>query len=329
MFEVKGIPILYNEVTLLEDLRTQVELRTGKQILHKIRESGNNIMICCPIHSNGQEKNPSCGITTTHMKNTLPGTVHCFACGYIDTLEGMISKCFGHYEDNSYGINWLMENYIGDTSSYTRPDLFTDISREHITNKVEYITETELSKYRYYHPYMFQRKLTKEVIQKYDIGYQKDYIPQENWNPMEVITFPVRDINGNCLFVSRRSIYGKTFFLPHNLDKPLYGIYELPKNIEELVVCESVFNALTSVVYGRPAVALFGTGTAKQIQELNKLPVRKITLGLDPDNAGNKGTEKLKRGLHGKIITRLIIPQGKDINDLSLQEFKNLPEIFV
>ena len=181
---------------------------------------------------------------------------------------------------------------------------------------------------------MFKRKLTKEIIEKYDVGYQKDYIAFEDKKTGykkidEVVTFPVRDINGNCLFVSRRSIKGKTFYLPDHLDKPLYGIYELPKDCKEVVICESVFNALTSVIYGRPAVALFGTGTANQIEQLKCLPVRKYILALDPDNAGFNGTKKLIKALQGKLLSRLIIPKGKDINDLSYEEFINLPEIII
>ena len=59
------------------------------------------------------------------------------------------------------------------------------------------------------------------------------------------------------------------------------------------------------------------------------MPNRKFVLGLDPDKAGNSGRRKLHEHLgKTKVITDLIIPQGKDINDLSLDEFKNLEEIF-
>lgn len=329
MFEVRGIPIFYDEVQLLKDLRTDVELKTGRQILAKIKPSGNNIMICCPIHNHGMERRPSCGVATKKIKDMPAGTVHCFACGYIDSLEGMISKCFGYENDNSYGINWLIQNYIGDGQEYERPLIEADFSRDHVKKQITYVTEQELSTYRYYHPYMFQRKLTEEVINKYDIGYQKDFVFSNNWQPTEVITFPVRDINGNCLFVSRRSIHGKTFFLPPDIEKPVYGIYELPKNCNEIVICESVFNALTSVVYGKPAVALFGTGDENQHKVLNELPVRKYILALDPDSAGQKGVKKLCKYLKGKILTKYIIPVGKDINDLSKEEFLSLPEIFI
>ena len=90
-----------------------------------------------------------------------------------------------------------------------------------------------------------------------------------------------------------------------------------------------MINALTCVAYGRPALALFGTGSPYQIEQLNKLSVRHYILALDPDKAGEKGTYKLKRGLKGKLLTKLIVPTGKDINDLSYEEFLSLPEIYI
>lgn len=331
MFEVKGIPIFADEVEILTEVRNQVLLQQNRNILRKIKRSGNNIMICCPNHKDGQERNPSCGVSLTYLDGKPPGTAHCFACGYIDSLEGLISKCFG-YDDPSFGLQWLMDNYVGDTE-VGRPELKLDYSRDipiNLATANNYVTEQELSSYRYYHPYMYKRKLTNEVIEKYDIGYQKDFVFDKNWEPTEVITFPVRDINGNCLFVSRRSIHGKTFFLPKEFIKPVYGLYELPKDAKEVIICESVINALTCVVYGKPAVALFGTGDEAQYNTLSNLPIRKYILALDPDNAGNKGIYRiLKSRLRNKMLTRLIIPEGKDINDLTKFEFDNLLEIFV
>lgn len=330
MFEVKGVPILADELDILNELKRQVYEKTGKTILHKMKKSGNNIMICCPNHNNGQEKKPSCGITTIAYPDHPAGTVHCFACGYTDSLDGMIAKCFG-YDDVSYGTKWLIDNFAGG-ESYQRPSLFQGNSREVKKEVMNYISEEELAKYRFYHPYMYKRRLTNEVIEKYDVGYQKDFLVYEDATTGykkydEVVTFPVKDINGNCLFVSRRSIKGKTFYLPTNLEKPVYGLYELPKDCRQVIICESVINALTCVVYGRPAVALFGTGNKSQYEVLNKLPVRKYILALDPDEAGEKGCKRLRYNLKGKLIDKLIIPKGKDINNLSYEEFIALPQI--
>ena len=335
MIFIDGLPILADELDILYEVREQVLHKQGREILRKIKKSGNNIMVCCPNHNNGQERKPSCGISLVDGKESKAGTVHCFACGYVDTFSGFISKCFG-YEGEDFGRAWLLENFVtGDLDK--RPPLPIDVSRDKPINQIQYVSEEELATYRQYHPYMTQRKLTPEVIQKYDVGYQKDYrLPIkkddgtiEYGDPVECLTFPVRDINGNCLFVSRRAIYNKNFFLPTDMEKPVYGIYELPDNCKQVVICESVINALTCVGYGIPAVALFGTGTSGQYEQLKHLGVRSFVLGLDPDKAGNKGTYKLKHALKGTYMTKLQVPYGKDINDLSYEEFMNLPQVYI
>ena len=340
MFTVRGLPIYYDEVEVIRELKRQLA-EQGIELFRKIKKTGDNIMVSCPNpeHNHGQERKPSCGIRTIDGKDSKAGQVHCFACGYTAPLDEMISMCFG-YPGTDYGEQWLLTNFVtGDEDE--RPHLQCEIKRELPTfNKpqIQYVSEQELASYRqFYHDYMWKRKLTPEIVEKYDVGYQPDFrLETKNedgtttiWPPIECLTFPCRDINGNTLFVSRRAIHNKNFFLPNDFEKPVYGLYELPKDARVVVVCESVINALTCVVYGVPAVALFGTGTAYQAKQLSELPARKLVLGLDPDKAGNKGTYRLKKNIKNKILTKLILPEGKDINDLSKEEFYNLPEVYV
>lgn len=340
MFKVDGIPIYVDELEVLGRIKETVLAEQGREILRKIKRSGDNIMVCCPKHNGGQERKPSCGILTVDKRGHVAGDVHCFSCDLVGSFEVFVSACFGFFDDNgAFGRKWLKDTFIsGD--EYERPDIPMDYQRVDIKsylknrNKIVYVSEEELASYRYYHPYMWKRKLTPEVVERYDVGYQKDFLVYEDKNTGykkydEVLTFPCRDINGNCLFVSRRSIKGKSFYLPLDLEKPVYGVYELPKDAKDVVICESVINALTCVSYGVPALALFGTGDALQYRQLNALPVRHYILGLDPDKAGANGTKKLKKYLHGKLLTQFIIPPKKDINDLSYDEFKGLQEIIV
>lgn len=335
MIFLDGLPIMADEIDILEEVREQVLHKQGREILRKIKKSGNNIMVCCPKHNDGQERKPSCGISIVDGRESKAGTVHCFACGYVDTFSGFISTCFG-YEGEEYGRQWLLENFVtGDVDD--RPPLPINVSRETYIPQIQYVSEQELESYRHKpHEYMWKRKLTPEVVQRYDVGYQKDFQlvtknedgTEKVWPPVECLTFPVRDITGRTLFVSRRAIYNKNFFLPTDMEKPVYGIYELPKDCKEVVICESVINALTCVGYGVPAVALFGTGTTTQYEQLKHLGVRHFILGLDPDKAGRIGSYKLKKALKDFYVTKLVIPNGKDINDLSYEEFINLPQTF-
>lgn len=248
-------------------------------------------------------------------------------------MQQMISRCFGVDDLGQFGLNWLKNNFLGDVlqerSIYInldRKSLKINSHNKYRQNlKYDYISEDELNKYRYIHPYMYERKMTDEVIEIFDIGYDITN---------KALTFPIQDENGNCLFIARRSVNYKYFNYPNSAIKPLYGIYQLkkyaPKDLNEIIVCESMINCLTVWVYGKFAMALNGTGSASQLEELIKLPYRKIILALDPDEAGEKGTMRIFNKLKNyKLVTKLLIPKGKDINDLSKEEFDNLQEVFI
>lgn len=323
--------VLFNaELTdIISELQNQLRLN-NIDLLKSTKDGPDNIQVSCPYHNNGQENRPSAGIRKSD------GVIHCFACGETHTLPEMISHCFGQYDDyvGSYGWQWLLKNFLT-VSVDERPDIDLDIDRNK-TVKItqDYVSEDILDTYRYTHPYMYKRRLTDPIIDLFDIGYDKG---------SKCITFPVRDIAGNCLFVARRSVEKKFFNYPQGVEKPVYGLYELYKYArkefncidthimydfpKEVIICESMLNCTTCWVYGKFAVALNGTGTPYQYKQLLELPVRKFILALDPDDAGKRGREKLKKALKGKLVTEYVIPVGKDVNDLTKEEFDNLQEI--
>ena len=331
MFYVNKNPILAGELEVLNELKTQLALN-GIQRFAEFKPGPRNIQFNCPIHAGGQERKPSCGISTVNKEGMPAGIVHCFTCGYTATLEQMISHCFGKDDDGVFGREWLIKNFLT-ISIENRKDIILDLQRGNnkITNN--YITEEELDSYRYYHPYMYKRRLTDEVIEQFDVGYDNHFELKDKFGKVKSVlrclTFPVRDINGNTLFIARRSVDIKFFHYPEGINKPVYGLYELPKDAKEVIVCESILNALTCYVYGKPAVALLGLGTEYQYEQLRKLGCRKIITALDPDAAGQRATARLKKALNGsKLVTSYIIPEGKDINDLEKEEFENLQELF-
>ena len=59
--------------------------------------------------------------------------------------------------------------------------------------------------------------------------------------------------------------------------------------------------------------------------QLRRLGVREVRVGTDPDEAGDKAYKRIKKSLQDvSIVWRYQIPEGKDINDLSYEEFKSL-----
>lgn len=315
--ETSIINILYK---LKEDLNAQNIYK-----LDTIKVSSNNALITCPIHGEGHERHPSCSVLLTNNSDNddIPkGFVNCFACGYKAIFPQFISDCFNIKDKGEFGEEWILENCSCSFTDETRilPKLEINKNKQinNIKEKPKYVSEEELQSYRYYHPYMWKRKLTPEIVNKFDIGYDKK---------TNSLTFPVYDNNNNCLFVVKRNVATKIFQIPPNIEKSVFGLNQITSDINKVIICESVINALTCWVYGKPAVALFGTGTAYQINQLLSSHVRHFVLGFDGDSAGYKATVKFYKKLSKyKIVTEYHLPPGKDINDLSKEEFDNLIE---
>lgn len=313
----------------------------GVNRFHIFRNNGENIQTNCPFHKDGQERKPSFGVNGEIDK------CHCFSCGWAGTIEEMISELYGYQDEGKFGKRWLikrfntieietrrniMEEFENDnntlcSSIFNRSDKRSDrilcgkTRQVRLSNETEQkeITEEELDKYRYIHPYMYERGLTDEIIERFDIGYDRE---------RKEITFPVRDIEGRCVFIAGRSVKSKFFRLPKDTDKPLYQGYRFTDgSYKYCYITESFLNCLTCWKYDKPSIAMIGTGNKKQYEILNKLPVREYILAFDPDEAGRKAAERFKKNVHGKIIKELVYTDNRDINDLQ-EEFLKCKIIF-
>ena len=315
----------------LEDVLTELvsQLRANNiPLISKQRNSGEHIQITCPYHSNGMERKPSAGIRKSD------GVFHCFACGEIHTLPEVISHCFGHDEDliGTWGWQWLLKNFAI-VQVEERKDVEIDFRRSNMADKNSIkadkinnnrVTEEELDKYRYIHPYMYKRGLTDEIIELFDIGVDLQ---------SKCITFPNLDKNGNCLFVARRGINSKWFNYPANIQKPLYGLYQLYQLHpfpSEVYVCESMIDCCLLWKNKKPACALNGLGNEIQFKQLRELPCRVLILATDSDEAGLRARERIRVNMQNtKIIKEVVLPKGrKDIGECTDSEIQNLIEIF-
>lgn len=327
--------------------RDQVEMIVDKLddlgYIRKGRISGDWYTIHCPFHGNGQEKKPSCGVLLVDQykngQEYKAGFWNCFACHHTGDMQKSVSEILKMRAVTRSGVDWLKENIPGfnpDTSDIDEliPSSLTgalidkyaaESIRLRMLGEQKFVSEKELASYRFTVPYMYERKLTDAVIEKYDVGYDANHIPPGRSKPLPCVTFPVRDLQGRTLFFCRRSVVGKYFNYPQGVTKPVYGIYELPRDCSSVIVCESVFNALTAIVYGYNAVALMGTGNQYQLDQLRKIGVKEYVLCLDGDEAGRKGTEKLKRELSKvAIVWTIQMPADKDLNDCTKEEFDAL-----
>ena len=309
---------------ILGELQSQLHAQ-GILLLNKTTVTPSDIMVTCPYHKNGQERRPSAGIRKSD------GLFHCLACGETHSLPEMIANCFG-YSDPMVGWSWLRQHFISVSASERKP-LELDLDRNIPQKRAEYVSESELDQYRYLHPYMTKRGLKPQIIELFDIGFDKG---------SNCITFPVKDEKGNVLLVARRSVVTKWFNYPSQSTKPVYGLYEYetckndPKfsgfDRNSVVVCESMLDALVVWGWGMFAVALNGLGTDLQFKQLSQMSCRKLILATDNDDRGRAARTTICRGVKGKLVTQFdysTYPIGKkDMNDLTEEEFRQLREVF-
>ena len=295
--------------TPIEEILSKVRADTGFRYLHDIKVSNSGLKITCPFHGDGKEKNPDCFVNIEPNSN-LYGVFHCFACGAKGFITDIINFCFN--ENGKFAENWLIENFANvfvDVQEVL-PEIKLDNKEEH-----RFLPETEIDKYRYFHPYMFQRKLTEDVIRKFSVGYDvRD----------DSIVFPVWDEKGNLLFFTKRSVKGKNFFIPNGVIKPIYLLnYIVKEHITSVVVCESQINALTAWSWGYPAIALFGTGSKDQYEILKRSGIRNYTLCFDGDEAGDLGIQRFIKNMNDDVLINIKpMPRGKDLNNLTKEEFE-------
>lgn len=334
--QIDNLYIPYELSDILSELQSQLNANNIR-LLSKTLDSNDDIMVQCPYHKDGQERKPSAGIRKSD------GVFHCLACGKTRSLPEVITDCFGS-NDALFGYKWLSKNFAS-VEVQNREDISLDLERNGVSdkssvldnsanNKSVCITEKELDSYRYTHPYMYERGLNDDIIEKFDLGYDKQ---------TDSITFPVRDKNGDCMFVARRSVKTKYFDIPKGVNKPLYGLYELMQSVriprgagrypiivpDDIYVCEGLFDCLRLWCNGKYAVAGFGClFSSYQIKQLQDLPGRSIILALDNDKAGIEATQRLRKLITNKIIKEVVLPPfRKDIGECTDWEIKHLKEI--
>ena len=301
--KIINTPIL----TILKQIKNEI----NNHKLQDIKDKHSYISVTCPHHKNGMEKKPSCSIYCGDSPNIELYTCNCFTCGFKGPLYHFIGECFD--ADDNFGKEWLIARF-GNTLTNTQSLYLPKIEKK--LDVLNYMDVNILNNFQSYHPYMTQRKLTQEVIDKFQIKYDPS---------CKCIIFPVYDEHNKLIMLTKRSVESKQFYIDKNIQKPVYLLNNaLNNNYKTLFVCESQINALTLYTYNLPAIALFGTGSSHQYDILNKSGIKQFILCFDGDEAGEKGIKKFQNNIKGSFITILHLPPGKDVNDLTKEEFFKL-----
>lgn len=340
---------------VLETLRLEMHRRGKPYLFAHLKKKEDSISFTCPFHKGGRERKASAGLLLREKGGLGEGFVHCFTCNYTADLFVMISNVMGVRDAGVHGLNWYKKtfninsdgrldwswrerdrSYVSITDALkkmnetfkqpliTLEEADDKYRRLYIDNygEREYHAEEELAKYRVKHEYMYKRGLTPEILNMFDVGFDanfKDHLG--NGNPS--LTFPLRDENGVYCII-RRSVNRKLFNIPSGIKKPIWGLYEVPFDADSVIICESIINALTLWQWGYYAVALIGLGTSEQVKMINWRKWKSIYLCFDGDPAGRRATARWIKALPMRNVYFYDMIEGKDVNDLSREEFEAL-----
>lgn len=298
--------------TPLLDILNKLRMSLNNGKLKEIRPDVDNIVVTCPHHSGGLEHKAAMNIYIGNDSKIPYGFAHCFACGFKGSFIRFVQECFESSED--FAKKWLIDNFGVLDSGVLAIDDDIVLSEKPATDIID---KSILNSYQSWHPYLAQRGISKEVCEYFELKFDPVH---------HTIVFPTYDRKGNLVMLPTRSIHNKTFFIPKDIEKPVYGLDKILKNnLPKVIITEGPFDALAAWTFGFPACATLGNPSDHQIDELNNSCITSLYLMFDNDYYGQIFTERVKKRLSKRIIIHEVkIPNGyKDINDLSREIFWN------
>jgi DNA primase len=353
MITLDGVVILTEISTIVLDLKSELQVN-GINLLHnvKAKDTAKDVMISCPVHNAGQERNASCGISKVDKirngKNYPAGTVHCFTCGYTADFFEFVAYILGQGNNRNYGRRYVIQKY-NTMEIAQRPDVKLNCERRTPGSlPYGYTDESILDNYRYTSDYLYARQFELPTILFYEYGYN----PQN-----DTITMPVRDHRGGLVFVKQRFINpppGQDKYLNQaGVPKQylLYGFWQVlqlikairdgtcqNKKLEEnykkygIALTEGEFNASYLMQCGIPAVSLLGRilfqDTSKryimQKELLQRYGIRDLILWMDNDEPGQEAQQIIAKQLYKDFRLRQpdygMFPDLNDANNYTLDQ---------
>ncbi len=343
----------------LNTLKSEVSLaRLIQSQGYQIKPEGKDYVMNCPFHN---DKTPSLKISSS--KNLF----NCFGCGQSGTVIDWVMKTqglsFRHACEvlmNDAGMSLDANAVKKSTTPKLASPLTAGADNQTILNQViDYYHQT-LKQTPEALAYLKKRGFDNvELIDTFKLGFANRSLGlrlplknrkegkqireqlqavgilrtsgHEHFNGSIVI--PVLDENNNVLEAYGRKIRTnltkgtpKHLYLPgqHN------GVFnqQCLKSNDEIILCESLIDALTFYVNGFTNVTTsYGTGgfTADLLDAFKSNKIKRVLIAYDRDNAGDKAALELSKQLNKENIDtyRIQFPKNTDANDYALERAGN------
>ncbi len=315
-----------------------------------LEKKGNNHVGLCPFHS---DSNPSMSVSDQK------GIFKCFVCGagggaisFVQNYEGISFIDALKKVADKLKIDW--RPYISQREKKINPEHKRgwEINQEALNFFKYNLSNTSDNRLL---SYINERGLSKEIIDKFDIGYSSEglsnFLLNKEFTEDEIVKyglakrredttlqdyfinrliFTIKDKDGNIVGFSGRvtedSKYVKYMNSP---ETPIFKKSQILYNLEkakiaanlkgELIVVEGFMDVIALHKAGFDnSIATMGTAFTKQHNKIIKSITNNISLAFDSDVAGINATISTGKTLlnDGFNIDVISIPNGKDFDEL-------------
>ncbi len=283
-----------------------------------VGETGNDFLCYCPFHSNRH--------TSSFSVSQTSGAFICFnpACGETGTLIDLIKRTMDKNDFQSLRLiaaketealnnfDELMEDMLSEKPA------FEEFSQETLDR-----LHADLAGNKNARDYLESRGINQDSMKYFKLGYSP---------AMKMVVTPVHSPDSLPIGIVGRSIEGKSFKNSTNLpkSKTLFNIHRAKKIGDQVIICESNFDAIRIHQAGFPnVVATLGGFLSNEQQSLLNRHFNRIIIMTDADDAGRELGKSISGKLRNKDISwatfgyKEIYPHGaKDAGDLTEEEIK-------
>jgi DNA primase len=283
-----------------------------------VGETGNDFLCYCPFHSNRN--------TSSFSVSQRSGAFICFnpACSEVGTLIELIKRTMHKNDFESLRLIANKETESLNNFDELMSDMLEDKPKfEEFSQEILDRLHTELGSNILAINYLKSRGIDKDSSDHFGLGYSSS---------MSMVITPVHSPDGKPIGLVGRSIEGKSFKNSTSLpkSKTLFNVHRAKKIGEQVIVCESNFDAIRIHQAGFPnVVATLGGFLSNEQQNLLNRFFNKIIIMTDADEAGRELGKSISSKLRNKDImwaafdyNKVYPHDAKDAGDLTDEEIK-------
>lgn len=244
-------------------------------------QSGNELNCLCPFHDDS---------TPSLRFNVETGLWKCWGCQIAGTAEMLVNKFDGAFDLTALKLESVKKRLEDLSRAQAHAGSYAGVhAGAHSLSSS--IGEGILKRYNFPTDYWTKRGFTRETITAFELGYD----PTDKMGSV-----PLRNEDGDLLGVMTRPVDWvkgddrEKFRYPYKFprERNLYGSHLVASMDDDFVVLvEGPLDAVKVWQAGYPALAVYGSSlSAKQVQLIYRLGVRRACLFFDYDRAGQDAT---------------------------------------